>query len=380
MEIISPFAKRENHDPEDQKLGGCWVTAAVTLRVAFAACNKNAKFYGQDPAYIYRCENLAHALLVAGHTVWHGHARHLPWAMPWDVVVFHRPRAHWWMRAMVAWLQRRRVRCVADFDDLVFDSTLAKHSPGVVNGLVPLLQTQRQFTQHHEALQWFDRVTVSTHRLAEWARASAKSAQVHVVPNAVHWSWRDRPLHASVRDAHTMAYLPGTRSHDQDFAWMSPALERTLKAHPQARLHITGPLNHCLRGWGARMVHKPKMPFAEFDQVFKGVGLNLAPLANSPFNDCKSGIKVMEAAWWGIPTLFGHLPDALRLVGAGGVQANTLADVEALLDDWACNPANFAPEPQALRQAVLPHADVHHFAQLWLQAVAGVSVQEESLC
>lgn len=349
------------------------------LRIAFAACNKNAKLYAQDPAYIYRCENLAHALQAAGHTVWQGHARHLPWAQAWDVVVFHRPRAKWWMRAMVAWLQRRGARCVADFDDLVFDPALAQHSPGVVNGLLTLMQTQRQFAQHHEALQWFDAVTVSTQRLAERARASAPSAQVHVVPNAVHWSWRDRPLHDPVRHNLAMAYMPGTRSHDHDFAWVTPALERTLQAHPQTRLHITGPLNHRLNGWGDRVVHQAKRPFAEFDQVFKGVGLNLAPLASSPFNECKSGIKVMEAAWWGIPTVFGHLPDALRLVGSGGVQAHTLADVEMLLNDWASNPSTFAPGPVALRQAVLPHADVHGVAQAWLQAVAGVSAQQEAV-
>ncbi len=356
------------------------MTAAQPLRIAFAACNKNAKLYAQDPAYIYRCENLAHALLVAGHTVWQGHARHLPWTQAWDVVVFHRPRATWWMRAMVAWLQHLGAMCVADFDDLVFDPALAKHSPGVVNGLVPLPQTQHQFAQHFKALQWFDVVTVSTQPLAERARAMATSAHVHVVPNALHWSWRDLPLHAPERDAHTMAYMPGTRSHDNDFAWMSPAIERTLKIHPQTKLHITGPLNHCLKDWGSRVVHQPKRPFAEFAQVFKGVGLNLAPLASSPFNECKSGIKVMEAAWWGIPTVFGHLPDALRLVGAGGLQANTLADVDALLDAWASNPANFAPEPQALRQAVLPYADVHGFAKRWLQAVTGVSAQEEIVC
>ncbi len=343
------------------------------LHIAFAACNKNAGRYQQDPAYIYRCENLAHALESAGHQVWLGHSRHLSWNAPWDVVVFHRPRANWWTRALVVWLQRRGVMCVADFDDLVFDPSLAKFSPGVVNGLVPLPDTQMQFSQHHRALMWFDVLTVSTERLAQRAKANTQNALVYVVPNAVHWSWRSKPLHCEDRYSSAVAYMPGTRSHDQDFAWLSPALERTLKAHLHVSLQITGPLKHSLQDWGARVHQQDKKPFAEFDQIFKGVGLNLAPLVSSPFNDCKSAIKVVEAAWWGIPTVFNHLPDAFRLMGAGGFKANTQADFEWILNDWARDPATFAPEPKALRQAILSHADIDQVAAKWLSDVVGQS-------
>lgn len=346
------------------------------LRVAFAACNKNAALYRQDPAFIYRCENLAHALVAQGHHVWQGHARRLPWYQQWDVVVVHRPRGQWWLQAMVAWLQRRGARCVADFDDLVFVPELAHHSPGVVNGLVPFSATQKQFSKHAHALQWFDAVTVSTQPLAEYAKSHTQGAAVHVVPNAVHWSWRSKSLPREGPDMHTMGYMPGTRSHDHDFAWLAPALERLLHAHPQVQLQITGPLNHGLDHWADRVAHQTKRPFAEYHQVFSGVGLNLAPLASSPFNDCKSGIKVMEAAWWGIPTVFSHLPDALRLQGAGGVHAASLAEFEDLLLAWAKSPSTFAPGPDALRQAVLRHADVFATASRWLVDVACGPAQE----
>jgi hypothetical protein len=347
-----------------------------TLRIAFAACNKNVKLHAQDPAYIYRCDNLAHALQVAGHTVWQGHARDLPWTQAWDVVVFHRPRAQWWIRAKVVWLQRRGTNCVADFDDLVFEPALAQHSPGVVNGLVPLETTQKQFLSHAQALRWFNAVTVSTQSLAEYARVQVQGAAVSVVPNAVHWSWRRKPLFNQVRNSCTMAYMPGTRSHDRDFALLAPAIERTLETHLHVRLQITGPLKHSLLGRVDQVFQQEKKPFAEFAQVFKGVGLNLAPLIRSPFNDCKSGIKVLEAAWWGIPTVFSHLPDAMRLLGAGALQANTLADFEELLNNWACDPAAFAPEPKELREAVLRHADIDQVAARWIHDVACVPALE----
>jgi hypothetical protein len=122
------------------------------------------------------------------------------------------------------------------------------------------------------------------------------------------------------------------------------------------------------------------MPFEQFAYAFKGVGLNLAPLISNPFNDCKSGIKVMEAAWWGIPTVFSHLPDAQRLVAAGGIQANTLAEFEEHLSGWQRNPEDFSQEPQALRAAVLQHADVHVFADDWLEKVAGAELVQAEKC
>jgi len=281
---------------------------------------------------------------------------------------------------LVKWLQRCGTRVVADFDDLVFSAELAHFSPGVVNGMVPLANTQKLFDRHARAMALVDHVTVSTACLVNRVREKFSHKYITCIPNAIHWSWLDKPLQDTVRNSRTLAYMPGTRSHDRDFAWVASALERTLNAFPLVNLEITGPLNHGLSGWGSRVVHKEKMPFEQFEHAFKGIGLNLAPLINSPFNDCKSGIKVMEAAWWGIPTVFTHLPDAQRLVAAGGIQANTLAEFEEHLSRWQRNPETFSQKPQALRGAVLQHADVHVFADDWLEKVAGVELVQVEKC
>jgi len=347
------------------------------LKVAFVACNKNAKLHRQDPAFIYRCDNLSYALSRLGVQTWTGHLSQFPWLQSFDLVVFHRPRLGWRFKWLCQWLRRRETKLVADFDDLVFIPSLARHSPGVVNGLVPLETTNSQFAHHANALAMVDHVTVSTHNLMLQVDENFNHQPVSCVPNAVHWSWRDKPLYGADSERSALAYMPGTRSHDHDFAWVRPAVARTLAANPHVHFQITGPLNHGLHEWGDRVVHQPKKIFAEYDQAFKGVGLNLAPLANSPFNDGKSALKVLEAAWWGIPTVFSHLPDALRLVGAGGVQANNLAEFEALMNSWSIDSDGFSPKPEALRQAVLQHADVFAFAQKWLIDVVGVSVLED---
>ncbi len=356
------------------------MTHIVDLNIAFVACNKNRDRFRQDPAFIYRCDNLSYALKQKGAAVWVGHISQLSWHQPFDVVVFHRPRWSWRFVLLVKWLQRCGAKVVGDFDDLVFSVELAQFSPGVVNGMVSLASTQKLFDLHSKAMALVDHVTVSTGCLVDRVREKFRHKYVTCIPNAIHWSWLNKPLQDTIRDNSTLAYMPGTRSHDRDFSWIVPALESVLNAFPRVNLQITGPLSHSLSSWGSRVVQKDKMPFEKFEYAFKGVDLNLAPLINSPFNDCKSGIKVIEAAWWGIPTVFSHLPDAQRLVAAGGIQANTLAEFESHLSEWQRNREAFSQTPQALRQAVLEHADVHAFAEDWLETVACVKLVHTKKC
>jgi len=352
-------------------LGGAF--DGVGLRVAFVACNKNAARYAEDPAFIYRCENLAHALKTKGAQVWLGHLKHFAWWRGFDVVVFHRPRASWRLRLLLNWLQRRGTRVVADFDDLVFEPDMAHFSPGVLNKRLGLGPTRQQFASHAAALRWFGWATVSTHALQdEVKKVLGEGARVLWVPNTIHWSWRDKPLPA--RQTHgalgCVAYMPGTRSHDRDFALIEPGLRRLLAQNAHLRLCVTGPIELGLNALSPQMVHQPKLPFAQFDQAFVGVGLNLAPLEPTPFNACKSGIKVMEAAWWGIPTVFCHLPDARRFLQAGGVEATSAQAFEHHVMQWLDDSPMWAEKAHELRAAVLPLADVYKVANTWLQEVA----------
>ncbi|QBY49683.1 glycosyltransferase family protein [Cupriavidus oxalaticus] len=341
---------------------------AAPLRLAFVACNKNAARWRDDASYLYRCENIAEALKQQGHTVWQGHVTRLPWLQRWDVVVFHRPRATWHVRAALHWLRHRRVTVVADVDDLIFDAGMAEFSPGVVNGLVTLERTVRLFRAHHDAFARFDRIVVSTAPLAEHVRRMVPRAAVHIAPNAVHWRWRDLPRPA-VTTTQAIAYLPGTRSHDRDFATIAPVLTRILGRHPQATLHVTGPLRFSLDVLPGQVVHQPKVPFDRFHECFKGVRVNLAPLSDSPFNRCKSAIKVLEAAWWGVPTVVSPLADAERLADAGAHIAPTEEAFEETLERLLADDTSYLRAVDGLRERILHSGDVYRVASDWLQFV-----------
>lgn len=341
------------------------------LRIALAACNKNAARFGEDASFTYRCENLAHALRRQGHTVWLGHVSGLPWRERWDVVVFHRPRAGWRLAALQAWLRRRGTRTVADVDDLVFDPTLAQHSPGVANGWVSLDATTRQFVAHHRALAGVEYITVSTAPLLEHATALFKQARVAVVPNAVHWRWREMPPSPVPRQPGLMCYLPGTRSHDRDFGVVAGALQRVLARHPQAHLRVTGPLNFVLDARPGQVTQEPKLPFDAFHTALRGASVNLAPLEDSPFTRCKSAVKVMEAGWWNVPTVCSIWPDAQRFANAGACMAADEAAFEVALERLLTDDPYHIAMSQELRAKVLALADVTQTAQGWLKFVLG---------
>lgn len=332
------------------------------MRIAFIACNKNRQRFGQDPAFIYRCDNLAHGLRCIGFEVWVGHVTSFPWWQTWDATVFHRPRNNWRLSILSSLLHRKGTRLIADFDDLVFDPDMACFSPGVLNGTVPLDVTTRQFKAHRAALAAFDVVTLSTTPLAKHvACIPACSVRVVVIPNALHWSWLTMNPHAITTEHQVISYMPGTSSHDRDFAIVAPGLAGVMQRHPGAQLVVTGPLNFSIPAVTDRVAHKAKLPFQSYHEAFKGVHVNLAPLEATPFTECKSAIKVMEAAWWGVPTVCSTLPDAARFADAGAVIVNSPSAfaeaTDALLrEGW---------HDRDLRDKVRPLADIHAVARQW---------------
>ncbi|MFW6093621.1 MAG: glycosyltransferase [Pseudomonadota bacterium] len=342
---------------------------AAPLRVAFVACNRNRRRYQEDPSFLYRCRNLAAALACGGHQTRTVHLHRLnPWA-PLDAVVFHRPRYTPRFRAVLTILRRRGVRVLADVDDLIFDEALAGFSPGVMNGQVEEGETRAVFAAHRRALAEMATITVSTAPLADEARRCFPGAEIAQLPNAVHADWRAlSPGGAPPSDRPAITYFPGTRSHDRDFALVAPVLEALLARHPELEVHITGPLEFHLRARPGQVRHHPKVAFEALHPRVRAARVNIAPLERTPFTRCKSALKVMEAGYWGVPTVTSPLPDAERFAGDGVAFADAEAHwhdaLERLLD-----PEHHAAQTAGLRERVLARADVHRVAESFARVI-----------
>lgn len=344
-------------------------------RIAFIACNKRADLYDRDPSFVYRCMNLAYGVKKHGHEVWCGHLKQFAWHLAWDVVVFHRPRSAWRLNLLMYWLRRRGVRVLADVDDLIMNPELARFSPGVMNGLVSLSKTQKLFRKHYKALDAVSGISVSTSPLAAQVHALWPDMPMVVVPNALHHEWLHRKPAEQGGAAPVLAYMSGTRSHDRDFAMITPVLERVLRRHPHAQLKLTGPLNISLNARSGQVIQQEKLLFKDYYRCFDDVTVNLAPLEQSPFTQCKSALKVIEAAWWNIPTICSELPDAERLNGAGALCAHTADDFEEHLENvLIIAKDNNNKYDKILRDRIQPLADISSTSRIWLNFALTISV------
>ncbi len=296
------------------------------MHFVFVACNKNRKRYHNDPSFVYRCENLSHALEECGHSFEFVHISRLnPFAVG-DVFVFHRPMYSPQLALKKQLLDRLGKITTVEVDDFVFDPAYVQYSPACINGILSEETMLTRFEKTLRAFRLFRYFTVSTEPLKAHVLRLIPGAAVTVIPNIPHFSWMQKPG-AAPAASRIISYFPGTRSHDTDFEVAAGALERFLQKHSDVSLRVVGPLTFSLNVPEHQVQSSDRIPFAMHHTNYGGVWLNIAPLAASPFNDCKSALKIVEAASSGIPTLCSDNADNRRFVDAGAVVVHTA-------DEW----------------------------------------------
>lgn len=287
------------------------------MNIVFVSCVKNGKLYRNDPSYVYRCDNLAHQLSQIGHRCSTVHLSKFKPSLKNDVVVFHRPLYSYKLSILVTMLKAMGVVCVLDVDDLVFDPEYAAYSPAVVNDVVSYKKIKKKFNQGLKALKLFKIFTVSTAPLLKHIEGLVPQSHVFVIPNAVHFSWWDKVSKPRTITAKNICYLSGTNSHNQDFKVVNTAIERFLNLRQDVKLVLTGPLKVDLNVRKEQLVFKDKVPFELHYKNYEDAWICIAPLDNSPFNECKSALKVIEAGHFGIPTICSSNPDNSRFRDSG---------------------------------------------------------------
>lgn len=108
------------------------------------------------------------------------------------------------------------------------------------------------------------------------------------------------------RDYLSIFYGSGTRTHDADLSLVAPAIANLLNQHSQLRLTLIGHLTlpSLLEPYSLRIDRVPFLDSAEaYWQFLSQADINIAPLTDGEFNNCKSEIKWLEAAILGIPSV-----------------------------------------------------------------------------
>jgi glycosyltransferase involved in cell wall biosynthesis len=180
-----------------------------------------------------------------------------------------------------------------------------------------------------------DIVRTSTAALA--ARVAPLAREVQVVGNALDERiWLPGRRDQADRYGPVRILCMGTATHDADFAILLPALEEIHRQFgDQITFDVIGFVSETnVPAWIRRAAPSPHAArsYAGFVHWLTWSGpwdIGLAPLADSPFNICKSPIKILDYAALGLATLASDVPPYQGSLadGPGGILVpNTTAD------------------------------------------------------
>jgi glycosyltransferase involved in cell wall biosynthesis len=162
-----------------------------------------------------------------------------------------------------------------------------------------------------------DRVWCSTGRLASLVEGET-AASIEVMPNMLDpevWELHE-PRPARPHDPSLRVLYMGTRTHDEDFAFLAKVMERLHRRQPGlVQLHMIGVRTDDAQSAPWLRVHAiPGYVGASYPAFVHWLvrqpafDLGVAPLVETAFNAGKSPIKVLDYAALGIPALASRVP------------------------------------------------------------------------
>jgi glycosyltransferase involved in cell wall biosynthesis len=327
----------------------------------------------EDGTYLYRVKMQAEALAARGHEVEVSQRMSQTARESADVIVGQRiamPGPTWMWQAIAdedARLGRRRLVYEVD-DDLLAINILRN----------PLGKELRQADIRRAMIASMERaalLTVSTEPLAR--SLSRFNPNVWVLPNSVQESIFDIPLstrRGSTTYSAVMLGWQGSSTHEHDWALIQPVVAEALATLPHVVMRFLGtayptglpPTKWMGRNWTTDLaVHYRRV--ASFD-------IGLAPLEDTAFNRCKSGLKFIEYAALGVPSICSNVSAYRDLVehGVTGFLATTPEQWRKHLWELIHDPAMRVEIGDAARRAARAWT-IEQRIPLWENAYASLT-------
>jgi Glycosyl transferases group 1 len=179
-----------------------------------------------------------------------------------------------------------------------------------------------------------------------------------------------------------LGYFSGTVTHDEDWAYLEPAIVDVLGRHRDVELWLVGFVkpSPALDGFADRVRRLPLQEWTRLPAILHDVDVNLASLdPGGRFNEAKSAIKWLEAALTATPTVATPTEPFREAIvhGDNGMLA-------AGLDDWTACLHHLLDDEQerkrlghrARRDALLrwsPHLQGRRYLDLLERARASVA-------
>jgi glycosyltransferase involved in cell wall biosynthesis len=222
-----------------------------------------------------------------------------------------------------------------------------------------------------ETLRLCDAATVTNAYLAARLRAEA-DIPVAIVPNAVNalqLELSDRLFAGKQARGFARAvdfqigYFSGTPSHEKDFAIAESAIAAVMERHQEVRLRVVGFLRERdrFRRFKGRIEYYPLHDFLNLQRLIAYSELNIVPLQDNLFTNCKSELKFFEAAIVGTPTIATPTYTYRRAIRPGETGFLALAHeweqaIESILADLSALARIGSAAREAARDRYAPQA------------------------
>ncbi len=322
-----------------------WLLPLVDRLRMFRAESVKVAYYYRSPdasTFRYRCFNTASAVNehipgVSASWFWRSDGDVLLSVVrEADVLVVCRVPYDDVVARLIAAARQFGVRVVFDVDDYVFDTamvpevvtTLDQHETEPTSAEAMWMHWFATFARVRSTLDLADEVVVTNEYLAERTRAVVDKP-VHIVPNfmgAEQIEYSEALADARAGGLPTadgflhLGYFSGTPSHNRDFAIVAGALARLMRDEPTVRLRLVGyldPAFTALSGLEDRIEVVPLTSYMNLQRLLAQTEVNLAPLQDNGFTNCKSELKYFDAAVVGAPTLASPTFTMSRAIAQG---------------------------------------------------------------
>lgn len=319
----------------------------------------------------YRVDQRAEQLAAAGYEVTvydytKDHDRYMSDLMKIDYTIFYRVPAFPTVIDVIGKTAEIGIVTIYDIDDLVFDS---EYFPPGLETYVGLIDARQHASMacgvslFAEAAALCDYGMASTPSLARHLERRVRTGTVFHQPNALssaHLVSMRQERAAPPGDVVTVFYGSGTKAHKLDFERLiEPALARLFQTHGRrVRVVVIGEItiSDLLRPWAdAIIASRPIANVASYWDLLREADINISVLVPDAFNDCKSEIKWMEAAMFGIPSVVSSTQTHREAIveGETGFLCETSEAFYAALDRLVRSPEERQRIGAAARQVVV---------------------------
>lgn len=272
-----------------------------------------------DVSVRYRCFNPAAELARRGHrslVITQAAFERAP-AYNFDIYVFHRPACTKLLPELLSRLKRNSL-IIADYDDFSFHVSATNYLPGALRNRFLCNDLRGHMGAQGAIGPMFDCFTLSSSPLADKVKELFNAKKAILLHNAMPRN--ARALCALARAGNPwpgrkflFGYFPGSKSHSRDLSMILELVMKKIRTL-NARMLVTGPeFSGAESSVDCGCVEwKGQIPFLLMPDHMAQCRFILAPLENTPFTRCKSGIKFFEAALCGCPVLATPIPDIDR--------------------------------------------------------------------